>query len=172
MSVTRLTRRALLAGLGLAPLAGCIVGGNPPLPYPKVRAVEIDVRPLVERGMPNYALKVEALGRAALRRAFADALAPNDRDAPTVTLVVDMIYFTSWPNSDHDGPFGRRGGEDEATGRLDVTGTPRLVSLSRPLRVTRSPSDSGPWYAADFDDRRLENLIALFALRARAELAE
>ncbi|MCE1236373.1 MAG: hypothetical protein LWW93_08445 [Hyphomicrobiales bacterium] len=172
MAVPRLTRRALLAGLGLAPLAGCMVGGNPPLPFSKVRAVEIDVRPLVERGLPNYAQKVETIGRAALRRAFADALAPSDADAPTVTVVISMIHFAASPSGRREAPFHGGYDDDEATGRLDLAGTSRLLSLSRPLRVTRSPADSGPWYAPDFDDRRLENLLAIFAIRARRELAD
>lgn len=171
MSFPHITRRAFLVGLGATPLAGCIVGGNPPLPYAKVRAVEIDVRPLVERGLPNYARKVEAIGRTALRRAFADALAPSDPNAPTVTVVVDMIRFAASPAGFDDGPFGG-GDDDEAIGRLDLTGPGRRPTIDRPLRATRSPADSGPWYAPDFDDRRLENLLALYALRARRELAE
>lgn len=167
----RPTRRALLAGLGLAPLAGCMVGGNPPLPYRKVRAVEIDVRPLVERGLPTYAEKVETLGRDALRRAFADALAPNDPDAPRVTVVVAMVRLAAAPAGGDDGPAGWSD-DDEITGRLDLAGATGRPTFSRPLRVTRSPADSGPWYAPEFDDRRLKNLLDIFAIRARRELAE
>lgn len=171
MSDPRPTRRTLLAGLGLAPLAGCMVGGNPPLPYRRVRAVDIDVRPLVERGLPDHARKVEALGRAALQRAFADALAPNDPRAPTATVVVGMIRLAAGPSGGDDGPFGW-GDDDEVTGRLDVTATAGLLALSRPLRAGRSPADSGPWYAPEFDDRRLKNLLDLYAVLARRELAE
>ena len=165
------TRRTVLVGLAAAPLAGCMVGGNPPLPFSKVRAVDIDVRPLVERGLPGYAEKVAVIGREALRRAFADALVPDDRDAPTVTVVVSMVRLGAAPSGGDDAPAGWRD-DDEATGRLDLTGTSRFLSLSRPLRVTRSPADSGPWYTADFDDRRLKNLLDVFAIRARRELAE
>lgn len=169
MSTSSLTRRAVLVGLAVPPLAACMVGGNPPLPYAKVRAVEIDVRPLVEKGLPGYAEKVAVVGREALRRAFADALAPNDPEAPTVTVVVSMVRLASAPVDD-DGTLDRN--DDEATGRLDLTGTSRFLSMSRPLYASRSSADAGPWYTADFDDRRMKNLLDVFAIRARRELAE
>lgn len=169
MSPRRLDRRAFLALAGLAPLSGCILGGEPPLPHAKVRAVTLDVGPLVDKGLSNYAQKVEAMGRPALARAFADILAPNDRKAPTVTVSISEIHFSASPNGGGSDDTLGPGDEDAATGRLDVSAADGLPAFSRRLFATRSPADAGPWYLPDIDDRRLAKLLDLYAIWARRE---
>lgn len=166
------TRRSFLALLGLAPLSGCIVGGNPPLPYSRVRAVTVDVSPLVDKGLPNYAEKVAALARPALARAFADILAPNDRAAPTVTVTISEIHLTAAQGSSGGGFLDGPGADDQIVGRLETSAANGLPVLGRPLFATRSPADAGPWYLPDIDDRRLAKLVDLYAIWARREFSD
>lgn len=163
-----LTRRSLLTALGLAPLGGCIVGGNPPLPHGRLREITLDVRPIAAKGLAGYAEKVAALGRPALERAFVDMLAPNDPRAGVATLRVDEIRLASGSG---DGEFPPAE-SDEFTGRLEVAAIDGLPALSRPIRATRAPGDAGPWYLPDIDDRRLAGLLALAATWARREFPE
>lgn len=164
-----LTRRSLLVALGLGPLTGCIVGGNPPLPHTRIRAVTLDVGPIAAQGLTGWAEKVAAAGRPALTKAFADILAPNDPKGAVVTVRVDQIHLAAGTGDDGS-PFGI-GDKDEARGRLDVAPVDGLPALSRDLRATRSPADAGPWYTPGFDDRRLAGLMDLFAIWARREFA-
>lgn len=163
-----LTRRSLLAALGLAPLSGCIVGGNPPLPHRHLRAITLDVRPIAAKGLPGYADKIAALGRPVLERAFVDMLAPNDPRGAVATLRVDEILLASGSGEGSFAPAV----SDEFSGRLEVAAIDGLPALSRPIRATRAPGDAGPWYLPDIDDRRLAGLIDLAATWARREFPE
>ncbi len=170
-----LTRRTLLATLALAPLGGCIVTGNPPLPHTRVRMVRVDVAPLVAKGMPGYAARVAALAEPALTRAFAGRLDRDDDSAPVVTVTIEEIHMAPTAGFGGGGEDGADGGSemlDTVRGRLAVTATGRLPALARPLRADRSATDSGPWYAPDNEDRRLAALITDFAQWARREFPE
>lgn len=169
MSPRPFTRRAFLALLGVTPLAGCIVGGHPPLPFERVRAIDVDTAPLAARGLPTWAGKITAALRPALARAFADALAPNDSKAPAIRVVVERVWLAAAPvdlELVRDGTV-----RDEMVGRLLVPATAGLPAFDRPIRALRSPTDAGPWYLPDIDDRRLDALADLFAILVRRELA-
>ena len=170
MPPPRIPRRAVLALFGGLPLSGCIVGGNPPLPFEAVRAIDLDVTPLATRGLPNWAERVEAALRPALARLFADALAPNDPKAPRIRIVIDHVWCAPSPSGDDDGPF-RTDAEDEMAGRVETPAWAGLPALTRSIRASRSPADAGPWYLPDIDDRRLAALAEKFAAFARREIA-
>ena len=159
-----LDRRTLLAGLALAPLAGC-AGAEAPLPRTRLRAVRLDVAPLVEKGLPNWAAKVARLAEPRLAAAFADLLAPGDAAAPVVTVSIDEIRLAS--TGIGIGLFGDVADEDEISGRL-VVAPPRAAPVTRRLTAHRAP-ESGPWSAPDAEDRRLADLLALWARWARRE---
>lgn len=162
------TRRTLLATLALAPLAGCMVGGEPPLPHGRVRAVRIDVSPLVAKGLPNWAARAARFAEPAFARAFAPILAPNDSRAPVVTVTIDEILLASWAGGSDDDPLGADV-VDTVRARLTTSAVAGLPTLARPMLVTRPAGDSGPWYAADIDDRRLAGLLATLAGWCRRE---
>lgn len=170
MPLGSITRRTILATLGLAPLAGCMVTGNPPLPHRRFRTVTLDVGPIAAKGLTGYAEKVDALGRPALARAFLDRMAPSDAKAAVVVLHVDEIRLASG-SGDGDDHFGL-GVTDELSARLDVAPIDGLPALSRRLHVTRAPGDAGPWYLPDIDDRRIAGLLALTAVWARREFPD
>lgn len=171
MAPQDLTRRALLAALGLAPLAGCATVGEPPLPYARVRAVRLDAAEIAARGLPRYADTIVAAGRPALARAFADLLAPNDPRAPIVTVSVDEIRLAPGDGGGGGDDFPGAAERDEITGRLLVAASADGPAVSRRLHATRIPGDSGPWYLPDIENRRLETLLTDFAAWARREFA-
>lgn len=168
MPSRRLDRRAFLALAGLAPLAGCAGLGEPPLPWARLRSIDLDVSPLAEKGLPRYAEEVAAIGRPLLAQAFADALAPADAKAPRATVTIDEIRFA--------GSFGRTGGplgwedRDRLSGRL-VVAPVGAAAISRRLFADRPPSDAGPWYLPDIDRRRLEGLLRVYVAWARREFS-
>lgn len=167
-SFPRRTVLALFAG-GVLPLAGggCIVTGDPPLPVGRVRSVRLDASPLAERGLPGYAARLTAVGQPILAAAFADILAPNDPTAPDVVVTVTGVTLPSTPDDDPQSPM--HGNEDRMTGELLVTifGSPRR----RRMVASASARMAGPWTAPDFDDRRLANLLRIYAAWARREIA-
>jgi len=166
----RLTRRALLGAIGLAPLAGCVVTGNPPLPHTRIRAVRIDVGPLAARGVSNWAARIRTLAETAARDVFADALAPSDRTAPELTLVIDGAWLASYSGGsmslDPDSSI------DWMDGRITTSAARGLPELGRRVLVRVDASDSGPWYAPDIDARRLEHLTRMWVGEARRQLAQ
>lgn len=165
---SRPTRRAVLAGLGLLPLAGCAaqLGLEPALPRRTYRDLRIDVAPMVRKGVPNWAARVAAAVRPAARRAFADMIDPNDRRAPVLVLEIDAVNFPIYVAGWDRFPLGSFGADD-ATDWLDgwvVAGTTR-----RRVAVTSPAARAGAWYLPDIDQRRLDRLAETFAWWARKE---
>lgn len=166
-----LTRRTVLAAIGLAPLAGCVVTGNPPLPHARIRAVRIDVGPLADRGVSNWAARIKTLAEAAVRDAFADALTPGDRSAPEITLVIAQAWLASYTGgaslvTDPDAAV------DWMEGWLTTSPARDLPSLRRGVSARVGAADSGPWYVQDIDARRIEHLTRVWVANARRELAQ
>lgn len=168
MSPSRLDRRAFLAVVGLAPLAGCAGLAEPPLPWTRLRSVDLDVSPLVEKGLPHYAEEVASIGRPLLARAFADLLTPGDTRAPRATVTIDEIRLTGSPGRG-DGPLGLED-RDRLSGRLVVTPVGG-GAVGRRLFADRPPSDAGPWYLPDIDRLRLEGLLRVYVAWARREFS-
>jgi hypothetical protein len=168
---TALTRRTLLGAIGLTPLTGCMVTGNPPLPHARIRAIRVDVGPLAARGVSNWAARIRTLAEAAVHDAFADALAPGDRSAPDLTLVVDQAWLTSY-----SGGSSLTTDPDASTDWMDgwITTSPAhgLPELRHRVMIRVDAADSGPWYAPDIDARRLEHLTRAWVAGARRELAQ
>ncbi len=168
---TALTRRTLLLGLGVAPLAGCMVTGNPPLPHARIRAVRIDVSPLVDKGVSNWAARIEKIADAAARVAFADVLAPQDTNAPTLTLVIGEAHLDSY-----SGGAAMLGDVDTAKdwidGRIRTSAVRGLPALDRRVYADCAAADSGPWYVPGIDDRRIETLTRVWVASTRRELAD
>lgn len=166
----RLTRRALLGAFGLAPLAGCVVTGNPPLPHARIRAVRIDVGPLAARGVSNWAARIRTLAEAAVHDVFADALSPSDRSAPELTLVIEQAWLGSYSGGSLS--MDPEAADDWMDGRITTTAARGLPELGRRVLVHVDASDSGPWYAPDIDARRLEHLTRMWVGEARRQLAQ
>ena len=168
MSPRRLDRRAFLALAGLAPLAGCAGLAEPPLPWTRLRSIDLDVSPLADKGLPRYAEEVAAVGRPLLTQAFADLLAPGEAKAPRAVVIVDEIRLAGSPGR-NEGPLGWED-RDRLSGRL-VVAPVGAAAVTRRLFADRPPSDAGPWYVADIDRRRLENLLRVYVVWARREFS-
>lgn len=166
-----LTRRSFLAAIGLTPLAGCMVTGNPPLPHARIHSLRVDVGPLADRGLPNWAARIETIAQTAARDMFADALVPTDRTATDLTLVIDKAWLSSY-----SGGGMLLGSADTPTDWMDgwITTSPvrKLPALRRRVYVELDAGMSGAWYAPDIDSRRIENLTRAWVASARRELAE
>lgn len=168
MSPRRLDRRAFLALAGLAPLAGCAGLAEPPLPWTRLRSIDLDVSPLADKGLPHYAEEVAAIGRPLLRQAFADLLAPGDAKAPRATVTIEEIRLAGSPGR-NEGPLGWED-RDRLSGRLLVAPA-GAAAVARRLFADRPPSDAGPWYLPDIDRLRLEGLLRVYVAWARREFS-
>lgn len=167
-----LTRRALLAGLGLAPLAGCVTTGEP-LPRTVFRDVRVDTGEIVRRGLPNWADRVAAAATPALRRAFADRIDPKAAKAPVLVVAISAVTLEPWTGRDSRPTFGLADRPtDWMEGALILPGTAGRPGGRRPLIATADPAASGVWFAPDVDQRRLETLATVFARWARKEFAD
>lgn len=162
--MTTPSRRVLLAAVAALPFVGIASAEDRPITATRFRSVRADVSGLVERGLPNYAVKVEAMLKRSLAEAFADRLAPRDPTAADLVLFVDQIALTTEMSSGVTAfPMGS---EDQFAGRIAIT-----VGGRREIRrfdVSRPP-DSGPWSAPEYEDRRLADLLRLAARWALRE---
>lgn len=176
-SSTRLTRRTLLSAFALAPLAACAetdvrasLGLEPKLPRRTFRALRVDVGPMVRAGVPGWARRVGLAVEAAARPAFADLIDPRDRRAPVLTLEIDACDFPIYVGGRwRQGPLGSFG-DDAATDWIE--GHVVYGAVRRRVNVHRASADAGPWYAPEVDQRRLENVAAVFAAWARKEFED
>ena len=163
------SRRTLLAALALLPLGACAhLGLEPRLPARRFRDLRVDVSPMVAKGVPNWAARVAEALTPALRREFADMLAPSDRKAPVLTLeiaAVDIPIYTGGFNFDPFGTYGADSAIDWIDGWIVTPDTRRHVT------TTCAAGLSGPWYLPDIDQRRLDRICAVFAGWARKEFA-
>ena len=154
---------ALLAGGISAALAGCITAsGGPPL---RVSALTIDVSPFREKGMSTYADMTGELLAVAAREHFI--VGPQ---GPRVRLVVNSVATLSAPGAVDGDEFG--GGSvtpDWADGHAIVEtrdGTRRL-----PIIVSRTPQFLPLVWSAEFERRRVFDLMLSFAAWSKAEIA-
>lgn len=162
------TRRALLAGLALAPLVACTTPGEAPLGLARVRAVRIDAAPLAAKGVSNWAARLRAAAEAAVPTSFAGALAPADRTATDLTLSITAAWlypYVGSPGDDGDDAFF-----DWIEATLTVSGGGRATTTRR-LFVRQPPTASGPWYRPGIDDIRTERLARALVAEARRLLA-
>lgn len=162
------TRRALLAGLALAPLAACATPGEAPLGLTRVRAVRVDAAPLAAEGVSNWAARLRAAAEAAVPTSFAGVLAPTDRAAPDLTLSITAAWLRPYvgsPGDDGDDDFF-----DWIEATLTVSGGTRPATTRR-LFVRQPPTASGPWYRPGIDDIRSERLARALVAEARRLLA-
>lgn len=171
-----LTRRALLAGLAVAPLAACAetdvrasLGLEPKLPRRRFRALRIDVSPMTRAGVPHWAARVGAAVKRAAEPAFADMIDPGDRKAPVLTLELDACDFPIWRARPKDIPFGDFGDADETDW---IVGHVVFGATRRRVAVTRSAADAGHAYLPDVDQRRIDNVATTFAGWARREFED
>lgn len=162
------TRRALLAGLALSPLAACATPREAPLGLARVRAVRIDAAPLAAKGVSNWAARLRAAAEAEVPTRFAGALAPADRAAPDLTLSITAAWlypYAGSPGDDGDDDFF-----DWIEATLTVSGGNRQAT-TRHLFVRQPPTASGPWYRPGIDDIRTERLARALVAEARRLLA-
>ncbi|MBV5265131.1 hypothetical protein [Pinisolibacter aquiterrae] len=170
-----LTRRALLAGLALAPLAGCAgepglqsaLGLEPPLPRRRFRALKVDASPIAAAGMPAWARRVGDAVRRAATPAFADMIDPSDRKAPVLTLEIDACDFPvyvagRWRTI----PFGSFSGDAHSDW---IEGWVTWGTTRRRITASRDAESAGPWSLPDIDQRRLDGVATVFAAWARRE---
>ena len=162
--MTTLSRRALLLAAVALPLAAPARAQGGPITATRYRSVRPDVSGLVQRGLPNYAVKVEAMAKRALADAFADRMAPRDPAAADLVLHVDEILLTA--DTTQGNSLFPGGSEDQFVGRISIAVGGRRET--RRFDVSRPPS-SGPWNAPDYEDRRLADLLRLAVGWARRE---
>ncbi len=161
------SRRAVLVGLGLVPLAGCATTGAPTTTPQRLRSVRIDVSPLAAKGVTNWAALIRATAERSVASTFEGLLHPADRSAPDLVLTVTDAWLVSYTGSASF--IGDIDTLDWIEGSLSLRG-PSRSSETRKIIVRLSPAVSGPWYVADIDEKRSKTLARAFVTEARRML--
>ena len=166
MSVSFVTRRAALFGLGfIGVLGACNAPQTPAIqtqargptaPGVHIGAIEVDTAPLVaEVGNPTAAWTQQALP-AQLARVLASRMAPGEAGAATLSVVVNSLYLG-----------------DGGPGDPDVmTGVATLSRRQVPLKATYTyfPSPTDQALPEQALQGRVQGLSQAFAYRLRRKL--
>ena len=176
------TRRALVAGLALAPLAArgafaqAFVPGERSQPLPpgaaaalRLSSIRVDAAPLADKGLPRFAAVLTDTLSARLRETFADRLG-GGRGAAVLVARIDDLQLG--PAGGNGGRRGGRGG-DVDNDYMDGAGLileGRTLLSSTPLLVSLPTSYSGAYYLPDIDARRVDSITRQFAYWLRREM--
>lgn len=166
------SRRAVLVGLALGPLAGCVEPASGTAPkVTRFREVRVDTGPFAAKGVRNYAAKVADRLRIAVAEAFAGRLAPGDAAAPILVIEVSEVRLASYTGGGGHGMFDRSGGEgdDTMSGALVLTSAKGAPIARRRNFASTDPASGGDWRLPDAEDRRLDALCRLYATWAARE---
>lgn len=161
------TRRALLAGLALAPLAACATTEAPLPANLRIRSVHIDTAPLAARGLPTWADRIRTVAEASARTVFAG----RDPAGVDVTLVADQAWLATYTGGGAL-PFDDDPPTDWIEGWIVLSAARGAAPRRLRLYSSSHAADSGPWYAPDIDRLRLERLAHVWVADARRRLAE
>lgn len=157
-------RRALLAAAATA-----LFGDAARAAAIRFRDVRIDTRPFAAKGVSRYAAKVGERLKRAVAEAFAGRLVPGDRAAPVLVIEVSTVRLAAWAGGGSPG-FGNDSLDtDEMDGALVVLSAKGSLVERRRHYASSEPSNGGPWYLPDNEDRRLDALCRLYAAWAVRE---
>lgn len=171
-----MSRRVLLAtalvALGAAPALAAKRRPHAPAVEPtftkgvtKFRSVEIDTRPLIDRGLPHLAERIRDLGGPVARAVFADRLDPHAPEGLRVLLRIKSIDLRE-PMTGRISRFDSPAGGDnqdwiEGTGVvLDNSGH---VFASVPITTSASSNSAGPRWSQEGEVIRTRGLVELLA---------
>ena len=129
-------------------------------------ALEIDTRPLADRGLSNYAVRIRAIARPIAVQVFADRLGPSAKGGPKLVLQIRSIQLGSSENGQDFG-FGRRMLSRAATDWIEGAGLvidrSGRVLAEIPIQSHRSASDAPRGDVLALEDERTRQLIGLLA---------
>ena len=171
-SISRPSRRLVLAGLVVAPLGACVGGEAPGPRIGRFREVRVDTAPLAAKGIGGYAAHVGEVLRPALARAFAGRLAPGDKAAPTLVVEVSLVRLAGSAGGPRLSSFGGGDSDDEMVGALTVVSPKGGVIDRRRHYASSDAGSAGWWYLPDFDEKRLQALAANYAAWAAKEYGD
>lgn len=129
-------------------------------PATRFSGIQVDVRPLLARGLGPYAETVRGELQAALARTFADRVG-----GPGPTLVVRVTGVTFNPYAGSEARFG--GGNATNTDYLEgealVVDRAGTVLLRHPQLSATNASSGGAWYNPASEGRRLAYIAGHYA---------
>lgn len=173
--MAEVTRRAFFVIGGTAAvssaalLGGCASSGDIRLSTAdaaalRLRSVDVDVGPLVARGLTPWATLVRSTMKPELNRLFARRLTPSDKRADRVIARVDSIYLTSWAGGSGSSWFGGGGSDSDYMEGYAFVISPDGAERARYHILLALPASSaGAWYLPDIDNRRVIGLSRVFA---------
>ncbi len=116
----------------------------------RIAAIKIEASP--------FAAQIAPILLPALRKTFAEKLAPGDRRAAVLFVRIDSLLFTSYVDN-----FDPMADVDWISGSGHLVGPGNQLLGDYPLSVNLPASYSGAWYLPDIDERRLDSLCQAFA---------
>lgn len=130
-------------------------------PAAAVSAIRIDVSPLRQNGVGKYADLLQAALGDALAARFADRRAQG---GARLTVVLESFELRGYGSGESDDAFGMSStlSADELAGYAVLEAGGRVIARE-PLRVSLPPGQTGPWNAADFEQRRAVALAEAYA---------
>jgi hypothetical protein len=155
-----LNRRQLLGGVTgclatFIPHLGAWAQQDLPGSGLRFRAIQVDARPLAERGAGSTANLIQQILPGKLRSVFADRLAAGDRNGMILVARIDRLFLSSYAENSSPG-FDSMGTTDSIEGAGIVVAGGRTLSVT-PLRTPLSASYSGAYNLPDIDIRRVDS---------------
>ncbi|MDR3375945.1 MAG: hypothetical protein P4L98_19650 [Ancalomicrobiaceae bacterium] len=131
----------------------------------KFRAIEIDTRPLAERGLPNFAERIRDLAQPVAAGVFADRLDPHAPEGLKLVLRIKSIELRE-PKSGHgsrDDISSGNAAQDWIEGTGVVLDNSGHVFASVPITTSASSNIAGLNWTSEGELLRTKGLIELLA---------
>ncbi len=166
------SRRAFIRSASLVTLAAAggpalaQTGGNPAAAPSTFRAVAVDVTPMLDHGGGASARALGEVLLVQMRKVFADRITPGAAGAPLLTARITSLFLGSYVGTEDNLGFGNN---DNIEGDGIVSAGGQVLSTTHIL-TELPPSYSGPYYAPNIDQIRIESIAYQFAYWLRREM--
>ncbi len=163
-----LSRRGLLQIAGTAaclaalPAAALAATSEAYQPGGNLRSLSIDTQGLADRGLSNYAVRIQRLAQPIIDAVFADRRAPGNSDAPHLVVKIDEILLSS-EGDQAVGGIGTADNYDWISGAGVLTDAHGKVLSVKPIQTADPAYGGGGADVLTIENIRTQRLITQFA---------